>query len=246
MKGFSLKVALLLLFLSNSTLFAQQYLPILEEGKQWVVNRSVADLDKNILLAVSGDSVLNGVQYTVVGNELLREEGEKVYVYDNFSQGEKVLYDFGLSVGDVAYDDLEEEIRLHVVCVDTIEVNGVSRKRIGFFTGNQLEYYGDKLDHTNPNQWANCWVEGIGGIYGPTDTYGWYIIGSRTTMKQCLVNNECVFAYDDFFTKPVSKITYIGNVTDKRHETYDLQGRKVATPQKNGLYIKNGKKFIMK
>jgi hypothetical protein len=27
---------------------------------------------------------------------------------------------------------------------------------------------------------------------------------------------------------------------------YDLQGRKVTTPQKNGLYIKNGKKFIMK
>ena len=25
---------------------------------------------------------------------------------------------------------------------------------------------------------------------------------------------------------------------------YDLQGRKVTTPQKNGLYIKNGKKFI--
>ena len=88
MKGFSLKVALLLLFLSNSTLYAQQYLPILENGKQWVVNRSVADLDNNIMLAVSGDSVLNGVHYTIIGNELLREEGAKVYVYDIlFSRG---------------------------------------------------------------------------------------------------------------------------------------------------------------
>ncbi|MBR6938697.1 MAG: hypothetical protein IKH63_14145, partial [Prevotella sp.] len=131
-----LKVALLL-FLGNSTLYAQQYLPVLEEGKQWVVNRSVTDINNNITFEASGDSVLNGVHYTVIGNELLREEGAKVYVYDNFYQGEKVLYDFSLSVGDVAYSDLEEEIRLHVVCVDTIEVNGISRKRIGFFTGNQ-------------------------------------------------------------------------------------------------------------
>ena len=27
---------------------------------------------------------------------------------------------------------------------------------------------------------------------------------------------------------------------------YDLQGRRVTTPQKNGLYIKNGKKYLMK
>ena len=221
-----------------------QYLPILEDDKQWVINRSVADLDNNITLVVSGDSVLNGVHYTVIGNELLREEGAKVYVYDNFFQAEKVLYDFSLSVGDIAYNDLEEEIRLYVVCVDTIEVNGVSRKRIVFFTGSQLEYYGDKLDPTNPNQWANCWVEGIGGIYGLTDTYGWYIIGSRTIMQQCFVNNECVFTYDDFFTKPVSNISAITNIIDKSHEIYDLQGRKVTTPQRNRLYIKNGKKFV--
>ena len=161
-----------------------------------------------------------------------------------FSQGEKVLYDFGLSVGDVAYDDLEEEIRLHVVFVDTIEVNGVSRKRIGFFTGNQLEYYGDKLDHTNPNQWANCWVEGIGGIYGPTDTYGWYIIGSRTMMQHCYVNGECVFTYDDFFAKSVSGISNPISLPSCKDTIYDLQGRRVTTPQKKGLYIKNGNKFV--
>ena len=34
------------------------------------------------------------------------------------------------------------------------------------------------------------------------------------------------------------------NITDNRREICDLQGRRVSTPQKNGLYIKNGKKFI--
>ena len=75
MKDFCLRVALFLLFLSNSTLYAQQYLPVLEEGKQWVINWSVTDLDNNITFEVSGDSVLNGVHYTVIGNDLLREEG---------------------------------------------------------------------------------------------------------------------------------------------------------------------------
>ncbi len=58
MKDFCLKVALLL-FLGNSTLYAQQYLPVLEEGKQWVVNRSVTDINNNITFEASGDSVLN-------------------------------------------------------------------------------------------------------------------------------------------------------------------------------------------
>lgn len=31
-----------------------------------------------------------------------------------------------------------------------------------------------------------------------------------------------------------------------KEDIYDLQGRKVTTPQKNGLYIKNGKKFILR
>ena len=91
MKDFCLKVALLL-FLSNSTLYTQQNLPVLEEGKQWVINRSVTDINNNITFEASGDSVLNGIHYTVIGNELLREEGAKVYVYNNFFQGEKVLY----------------------------------------------------------------------------------------------------------------------------------------------------------
>ena len=225
--------------------FAQKdYLPFVEDGKVWVINWSVTDLDNNITFEASGDSVLNGVHYTVIGNELLREEGAKVYVYDNFYQGEKVLYDFSLSVGDVAYSDLEEEIRLHVVCVDTIEVNGISRKRIGFFTGNQLEYYGDKLDHTDPKQWANCWVEGIGGMYGLTDTYGWYIIGSTTRMQRCYVNDKCIFTYDDFFTKPVSGISNPIGLPSGKDDIYNLQGCRVTSPQKNGLYIKNGKKFI--
>ena len=38
----------------------------------------------------------------------------------------------------------------------------------------------------------------------------------------------------------------ITNVIDDNKETYDLKGFLVKTPQKNGLYIKNGKKYIFK
>lgn len=35
-------------------------------------------------------------------------------------------------------------------------------------------------------------------------------------------------------------------IAEKDGAIYDLQGRKVTTPQRNGLYIKNGKKYIFK
>ncbi len=89
------------------------------------------------------------------------------------------------------------------------------------------------MAQTDPKQWANCWVEGIGGMYGLTDTYGWYIIGSTT------------FTYDDFFTKPVSGISNPIGLPSGKDDIYNLQGCRVTSPQKNGLYIKNGKKYIV-
>ena len=75
----------------------------------------------------------------------------------------------------------------------------------------------------------------------------WYVIGPRHTMQQCYFNDECIFTYDDFFTKPVSGITNpISLPSGKDAIIYDLQGRRGTTPQKNGLYIKNGKKYLMK
>lgn len=101
------------------------------------------------------------------------------------------------------------------------------------------------MAQTDSKQWANCWVEGIGGMYGLTDTYGWYIIGSTTRMQRCYVNDKCIFTYDDFFTKPVSGISNPIGLPSGKDDIYNLQGCRVTSPQKNGLYIKNGKKYIV-
>lgn len=57
------------------------------------------------------------------------------------------------------------------------------------------------------------------------------------------------FYWKDFFHIVIdlpSSINVIDNKTENSGCIYNLQGRKVTTPQKNGLYIKNGKKFIFR
>lgn len=228
----------------NDPVSDDEYIPILEDGKRWVISHSVVGSENDMTLCVSGDSVLNGNRYAVMGHDLLREEGEKVYIYDHNRQCDMILYDFSLTLGDVAYDELEEDVRLHVVCVDTIEVRGVSRKRIGFITEGRLESYGNAIDFADPKEWNQCWVEGIGSMYGPTDTYGWFIIGASTSMQRCYMGGECVFTYDDFFAKPVSGICRTPFSPLDSSTPYDLQGRKVLHPQSGDIYIKGGKKFI--
>jgi hypothetical protein len=55
-----------------------------------------------------------------------------------------------------------------------------------------------------------------------------------------------MFTYDDFFAKPVSSISNPVSSISVSNAVYDLQGRRVQKPQRGGLYIQGGKKFIQK
>ncbi|MBQ5378555.1 MAG: hypothetical protein IIU48_08560, partial [Prevotella sp.] len=48
----------------------------------------------------------------------------------------------------------------------------------------------------------------------------------------------------DDYNQIVTQISSTKRIIESNQAIYDLQGRRVTTPQKNGLYIKNGKKFI--
>ena len=235
-------ICMLMSLFMQLPLYAQQYLPIFEEGKRWVVKWQAADMVEYQTCVISGDTIINNHSYFIVDGSFVREEGNRVYVWTNGM--ERTMYDFNLKVGDTFQGN-----ELVVVKVDSIKVRDITRKRIGFMSSWYFEVYkgeyGEELDEKNPKNWDVCWIEGIGSSNTPTYYSDWYVIGPRHTMQQCYFKDECIFTYDDFFTKPVSGISNpVSLSSGKDAIIYDLQGRRVTTPQKNGLYIKNGRKFI--
>lgn len=230
------------------SLYGQQYLPIFEDGKRWVVKWQAADIVENRIKEVSGDTIINGNLYRILDNNYVRQADAKVYVWNESDNQEVSLYDFDLKEGDV-FCDIGED-RLMVVSVDTIEVCGVSRKRIAFipewYIGFYKDFYNGEYNGKDPKYWIVCWVEGIGSSNSPMDYSDWYVTGPRHTMQECYFNGECIFTYDDFFTNPVSRVAVTTHPMAESQAIYDLQGRRAQQPQRGGLYIQNGKKFIQK
>lgn len=108
---------------------------------------------------------------------------------------------------------------------------------------------------------VETWVEGIGsdgglfGIYNSlpeiltttnADFYQ-FTYGKWGEMDSCYENSKYVFTNDNYHKNGITEgfvgIVFVRNV---EREVYDLQGRRVLTPQLGGLYIQGGKKFIFR
>ena len=92
---------------------------------------------------------------------------------------------------------------------------------------------------------TTIWIEGIGTTLehlmktAPMiPNYGWLV--------SVEVNGKTIFTREGLSNALTSiQVKKINEWMSDGHDVYDLQGRKVTTPQKNGLYIKNGKKFVV-
>lgn len=127
-----------------------------------------------------------------------------------------------LNVGDSAWNSV-------VTKVDTIEVRGITRRRI--FIGDS------KLD---------IWVEGIGAYCD-----GWPSSLPRHNAYDCILacyeNGELIFTQEDFFAPAVTTGISLTETTQKADDAiYDLQGRRVDKPTSNNIYIQRGRKFVQR
>lgn len=167
-----------LLFLFMSTLFvpvlAQQYHPILEDGKSWHYTNydNMGENPYEYSYALHGDTVIDGQRYAAYRNErgnassLFREEGGKVYVYSLYYKKERLLYDFTLSEGDLFNSDGNGN-GLLVASVDTVRVFGSPRKCLHLCLKWQYGNGMEGIDYDNPV----VWVEGMGSDRGLLNTY---------------------------------------------------------------------------
>lgn len=240
------KMLLVLLWAFVSIAYAQEYKPMLTDGKEWLCMLEIegspdgADGKWPYKITVCGESVEDGrifkklkKEYTdsVPKNEqkisyfvAYEENGQVFRKYDFDFEGENILLilDFNLKKGDVA-----TRLGEVVTDVDYVEAYGVRRKRLKIGEG----FY---------------WVEGIGcddenGL-APRIPIPTFRICSR--ILKCYEGGELVFTDKDFLTNTTS----IGRVADDIIQTeylYNLQGERVFRPSR-GIYIKGSRKVVIR
>jgi hypothetical protein len=168
-------------------------------------------------------------------NKYVGQKGDKVYLYFKSSNTMIPVMDFSLKAGDTfrQYDDSSQRNQTEYVVTavsDTILHNTsapIARKCI----------------HLRSTHYEDVWIEGVGsvttGIYG---TYGVSFHGSRTSLMKCVDGNALLYLFEDFST-PVHA------VEQSRPSTgifYDLQGRRISGQPKAGIYIRDGRKVVVR
>jgi len=171
MKKLNLYTIFALLLMTRSVaVYAQEYVPIIQEGNVWNTLDVVVDMYNiyyNNVNWFSGDTIINDVRYTkLIGTtdgdaphlfSLLREDDGKVWERLN-NQMEILLYDFTANVGDTIWcGPWAGEYHYNIVDSISIEhIGGINRKK--FWFGLEYGWFGTAA--------AEIWIEGIGSDLG--------------------------------------------------------------------------------
>ena len=190
MKNFSFIAVIALMMMGGMTMKAQDYHPIIEDGKQWNVlftypwsppepPHRYTDIYK-----IEGDTLVDGVPYKVMyatRNEdltgwnlwgFLREtEDGQVFSRRPSTSDEHLLYDFSMEVGDTICmcDYGFYECCMVVVEKGEILVNEEPRQQI-------------VLEYPFGNGEQEVWIEGIGSLYGIIDSGSLFLVGGSTDL----------------------------------------------------------------
>lgn len=238
------KVLTIMFLLLVSFAEAQEYRPMLTDGKEWHCFRRVAlsdvDWDPNgewtYTIKVVGDSVINGVAYKKMCREYTQDvpSGERRCTYFAAIEKDRKVYSYH-EEGDVLYLDFS----LHEGdCVSSYPEFVVTEEET--FEAKNRTYRRLVLN-------GYVWVEGIGSrnAFEIIPEMGIelappYIL--EDYMVECYDNGELIFTQDDFY----NTTTGIESVTTddpKSTDVYSVSGVKISKPEK-GMYIQNKRKYI--
>lgn len=234
-------LATLFFLLLASVANAQEYLPILKQGRVWkCVDTNVSlmgDVPRPFTVTVAGD--------TIVGNKKMFKVSvvyDKLDGYKDREDRVKPAYEENGQVWTLDYEGIGKatlliDMNLHkgdkiepgtVNDVDTIIVNGIKRKRL------KVHDFDDGV----------YWVEGIGASHDIWAGSDGREIGAYAYMLECYDNGELVFTQADFRVKPTNAINNVKvGVKNNNDAMYDTNGRPVTCPVPGRIYIKGGLKY---
>ena len=191
------------------------YRPFVEEGKVWKVGDTYGISDGTVKLVeyyyFDGDTIIDGktfkqmmrqryvspdypnyasiIQYPLLTkNGVWYEKDKKVYVYNLASKQFIMMYDFSLEANDTL---LIDESPYVIGPKLTGELHG--------FKGVYRDIMWASLDGNN--SYCTTWLEGVGGIDGPTNNV-YSVHGGETNYAQflmsCTVGDEVIYLNDEY------------------------------------------------
>ena len=248
------RILLFALLLLPQLLQAQEVFsrPIAEDHKTWRHENMDLPGNRTRLTYTEGDTILANQHYfkyytcNTFGSNIgyyegaIYDEGRKTYIIKAGETEPQLLYNFDVAEGDVFTLD-GEELRVEK---DTImEFNNELYRNIKLFNITKSQ---GLAEYEAVSVW---WIEGIGAItpYLTRPTY-WSAYDHKS-LAACYVNQELVY-YNEAYTLDVP---ILRQTADADNSLYDLSGRKLPSLQggvggrlHEGVYIQNGKKFVIK
>jgi hypothetical protein len=223
-----------------------EYIPIVKEGLQiWTTDQKYGQYNEQYryerLALTEEDTIIDGKSYKKLYSFTEREfdietatfvcgirenENKQVFVASYHNQQEFLLYDFSLTEGDsiLAESNGEYDLYFNVTDVDTIDYNGVERRKI------TLQFYN--------YAWVT-WIEGIGNIEGLLMDWRSYIMAMDpmpNVRLRCYEHNEeCL--YSDFSFNESIYDCYTPLYTGLENNEFENEVSIYPNPAKERLYI---------
>ena len=221
---------------------------MLKDGKQWIYKRqqrtTVGDEPMNIVTKVvftlDGDTIIDNRRYAKLYRQeedenpeywmALREEGTTIYEYAKDATEEKRHIEFNPRFFNET--GIEPPFTVATEEIDCITVNGRP-----FIRHTYKDDGGASL----------IAVEGIGyQERGVLDMNFEYLKSDILSFESCYENSEFIFSAADFYksgdTTDIKATNHVQRT--KNNVLFDLQGRRLNTEPKHGVYIQNGKKVM--
>ena len=229
------------------------YHQMLKEGKRWNYKTVdlFLDLETYFSMELHGDTLIGGkscMKMYRIKNGLATyscawyENDKKIYFIEKGSESFLLKYDFNrLNHYDVmpCTEDDPTDFPKYLVGVDIIKTSSayLNRYRYGIYEGDDYSF---------------C-VEGVGGPEGLPMPWFQIVSNERTDFLSCEEDGICLCTKEEMSGEAVDPSTVsIGDAMrlndigeSNSNIIYDLSGRRVDG-KKPGVYIKNGKKVVIK
>ena len=247
-------IIIIVLALVPTMSFADDYVPLLEEGKTWKYTHSMPFSEEYYYksLVVRGDTTINDLTYkkiydvsSDVYQYALREEEKRVYCMFPNKDVPQLIYDFGKDVGEIVSEEIYNngisisKTILRVVGIDAIKYGGRILRR--------MEVIEEYLENDQVLESSEgIWIEGLGSFCGLVSPV--LLPGNNNTFYSCQIGDEMLGENELFWAKGLTD--GIKSVSKEAppfsNMLYDLQGRQLQQAPHKGIVIQNGKKVITK
>lgn len=220
-------------------LLAQPSFPSYEDAPRWNLLRSGLAGQTRSSIELKSDTLLCGLPWNQVVENVegeagphtlgyIHRDGQRVYYRRSADCGEpaRLMYDFSLEAGDSLYlaffnpgvNEFDADtILTHVLATDSVEINGVTRKRLTIRF--DFPYDGFPV----PTFYATHWIEGIGDLTHPFHP------------AVCLFHNFCENLYNLLCLTQEEQVVFINSTIPAETPCGELTGSRA--PQKASIEV---------